>query len=624
MSQFDSERVIQNIVSELVQECTRRRHVLTETLVAFMVKAVMLDPTNGFDVDRKLTEPEMEKLKELCLEKLLAPFSPSRDSINMQLYFLMNYTSQRDFLKEIHVGLDSRLSLLSRQITDSRVETSRASEAVYSRILTYILLQSSMGSPTDADSKQEAEAALQRIFPQSELRSFMMLPKKKKEEQLRKLATISTGIRLFNKGNQNREGEFDVRELIPTVLKDALSSARETIRKELSETQTLAWKFTAVLEKQTQCNSQSRLRKDAVILLQQALYNVRTHEGFLKILLTDACACEKVVELLQADLLSQLKILGETLKPSGAAPAARVISSFKALSSTWSRLLDEAELLNFLHKITVNLHPFMASQAEAFSETELDGLQEAAEVKSDEQRLAESSGEQIDPAQAESREWLVPEAASNCSELPLQYNGFCGYTLVNSDGLLLPGNPHIGVLKHEGKLYAFSSKEAALNFASSPDAFAAEVVEKAKRSPELVHLLNLHQQLSWISPFSEVKREEVLLTKTFKCDSGTQTDTHPTETNIDKSYEWNEWELRRKALKLVNLRTKATHSCQTDKSHMRRENVTQTWLQKDAACQSKKDSGSSAATPHIYLAGLTGQREAQVVKVNLSKPPYEE
>ena len=36
-----------------------------------------------------------------------------------------------------------------------------------------------------------------------------------------------------------------------------------------------------------------------------------------------------------------------------------------------------------------------------------------------------------------------------------------------------------------------------------------------------------------------------------KCDSGTQTDTHFMESNIVKSYEWNEWELRRKALKLV-------------------------------------------------------------------------
>lgn len=37
-----------------------------------------------------------------------------------------------------------------------------------------------------------------------------------------------------------------------------------------------------------------------------------------------------------------------------------------------------------------------------------------------------------------------------------------------------------------------------------------------------------------------------------KCDSGTQTDTHFMESNIVKSYEWNEWELRRKALKLVS------------------------------------------------------------------------
>lgn len=36
-----------------------------------------------------------------------------------------------------------------------------------------------------------------------------------------------------------------------------------------------------------------------------------------------------------------------------------------------------------------------------------------------------------------------------------------------------------------------------------------------------------------------------------KCDTGTQTDTHFMESNIVRSYEWNEWELRRKATKLV-------------------------------------------------------------------------
>lgn len=46
---------------------------------------------------------------------------------------------------------------------------------------------------------------------------------------------------------------------------------------------------------------------------------------------------------------------------------------------------------------------------------------------------------------------------------------------------------------------------------------------------------------------------ETLLVKPIsKSESSTQTDTHLLESNIVKSYEWNEWELRRKAIKLVS------------------------------------------------------------------------
>lgn len=37
-----------------------------------------------------------------------------------------------------------------------------------------------------------------------------------------------------------------------------------------------------------------------------------------------------------------------------------------------------------------------------------------------------------------------------------------------------------------------------------------------------------------------------------KCEISTQTDLHPMETNIVRSYEWNEWQLRRNAIKLVS------------------------------------------------------------------------
>lgn len=46
--------------------------------------------------------------------------------------------------------------------------------------------------------------------------------------------------------------------------------------------------------------------------------------------------------------------------------------------------------------------------------------------------------------------------------------------------------------------------------------------------------------------------ESFLVKPITMCESGTQTDIHPVESNMVKSYEWNEWELRRKAIKLVS------------------------------------------------------------------------
>lgn len=69
---------------------------------------------------------------------------------------------------------------------------------------------------------------------------------------------------------------------------------------------------------------------------------------------------------------------------------------------------------------------------------------------------------------------------------------------------IFAGIPCIGVLKHKERFYAFSSTEAALTFASSPEDFVAEVAEECKRFPELFELLKLNNQLPCPSPCSEV------------------------------------------------------------------------------------------------------------------------
>lgn len=67
-------------------------------------------------------------------------------------------------------------------------------------------------------------------------------------------------------------------------------------------------------------------------------------------------------------------------------------------------------------------------------------------------------------------------------------------------------------------------------------------------------LVEIRSRLSGCLVLSQMQPGESLLVKPItKCESGTQTDIHPLETNIVKSYEWNEWELRRKAIHLVRV-----------------------------------------------------------------------
>ncbi|KAG7460646.1 hypothetical protein MATL_G00200970 [Megalops atlanticus] len=619
MSRAQAESVIKNIIREVAQRCAEKGHNVSETLVAFMVKAVVLDPRNQFNVDRTLTNNDVLKLIELCVDRLVDERSPALDTIKMQVYFDMNYTSRREILEEHQRMLPARLLAVSREITDCRARSREELDTLYRKIVRYMLLHSGVGSPTDVNTVREVTAALQSVFPQTELGTFMSLIKKDKEQQLNELSMIVLGIRLFNKSiGKGGEGIDD----LPAVLHEVISATRSRMELELKATRGLASQYTALLE---WLYDPEVGPSDFFIphhLLSQALCNVRQHEALLNVVLADVGLCSKQLESLQTELQKHMKELRDIVQYKRIIPTAQVFPYFTTLAKLWAGLQNEMVLLSVLSKLVENLRPFLAAQGRLVPRDQFEVLLEDLEVKSDEQRMKDSSENRINPLEFEGQEWLFPETTTNFDQLPLQFKGMCGYTLADKHGFLLPGNPSIGVLKHREKYYIFSSKEAACEFALSPDEYITRVAEIARQSPELIHLLELHQQFASVTPYPEVQVGERLLVRPIiKSDSTTQTDTHLVETNILKSYEWNEWELRRKAIRLANLRRKVTHSMQTDLSHMRRDNVTQTYPPKDVACQSKTDDGTNVPKPEVYLAGLRGEESntKQMVKVNLTR-----
>lgn len=143
---------------------------VSETLVAFIVKAVVLEPQNDFQVDRVLASDDVQRLIDLCVKRLLDNKSSSLDTIKMQVYFDMNYTTRDEFLTEHRrvlgkqvqtrrkvsfvyaIILETRLQPILREITDTRASTKDELESLYRKIVSSVLLRSGLGSPTGENS----------------------------------------------------------------------------------------------------------------------------------------------------------------------------------------------------------------------------------------------------------------------------------------------------------------------------------------------------------------------------------------------------------------------------------------------------------------------------------------
>ncbi len=86
---------------------------------------------------------------------------------------------------------------------------------------------------------------------------------------------------------------------------------------------------------------------------------------------------------------------------------------------------------------------------------------------------------------------------------------------------------------------------------------------------------------------------------------------------IDPKYEFSQWKLRRRALRIADLRNKATHSSQTEKSHFRRESETQVYVPKNQTTQTAKDNGQNPIKKLRYIKGLRGDPNSQMTVVNM-------
>jgi hypothetical protein len=218
--------------------------------------------------------------------------------------------------------------------------------------------------------------------------------------------------------------------------------------------------------------------------------------------------------------------------------------------------------------------------------------------------------------------------------LPLEHQGYCPWTIVTRQGLLLPGNPNLGIIRYKGKHYGFVNFKSMREFCEEPEKYVEGVVTRARRQPALIHLLCLQQyipnsDISDLFSIQDIYDTSQLTANATKSDAAIQTPSYYINTDApDLNYEWNEWAMRRKALQMADLCNRKTHSTQTVQSHFRRENETQTYKpqpDKDGAMpghgtQTGISKGTNVRRVQRGFAGLRGKPETTMRVVTRIHP----
>lgn len=605
------------ISKELMLACRQLGHVVSEALAA-VVAATVVSSAGGFFSEKPIDENDAKTVVEEAAKKILSKERPGISALRLQADYEVAFQdlekANQKHLSDAKAAEEKTLAWISK-FTAKFDEDFDTLTSLYKKIYHFLLLRCTSPSgeakpPKDMAVEREVAAALESVFPRVGLRSFVALTGAEKAAQLQELTGIVLGIRLFNM-HQRKGGAG-----LPSVIDAKMESDQllEQLTKEAEEVSELCQDYSDLLvafqSSQRTKQMEGLVEEKEVQRTQCDLLYHRQYLCYLLNLQEDVSTSLEKLRKGQQQLREELMDLDALVGGRVSVPKEQVYPRFDALArcyrSAWKEvqtLESRAKLQSVLQELRQRYFPTLSINARAALSKAALGDNVYDENREDPVDLDSIPGpDALDPSTAVR---LTVENYESFLNLPLDFQGFCVQSLVGRKGLLVPGNPALGVVRYAGRYCVFSSERAMAEFCTEPDRFFAGVREACYRQPELIHLLRVHEDFprsSLHAILEMMSGQQSLMLADVAC----ETPLHFQESHIDKSYEWNEWKLRQDALHVADIRRKTTSTTQTAFSHLRRENETQVYLPKEAATSTSTSRGTNPPRLKKYFVGLRG------------------
>uniref|UniRef100_A0A0G4EZJ4 Cilia- and flagella-associated protein 206 n=1 Tax=Chromera velia CCMP2878 TaxID=1169474 RepID=A0A0G4EZJ4_9ALVE len=564
------------ITREIVIACRQIGQAVSETYAAFIASTILNPASGTFYVDKGLDETEARALVEAAVRKIFSRNNPALETLRLQAVYDSAFLDEsRRLMKEARQR-EEQQSALTSEISEAFIDSATKTvaddfdnlAALYRKVFHLLLLKcgaiEQATQPKNAAIEREVAAALESVFPRVGLRPFIALSPAERVAQLSELASIVLGIRLYNQ--KIRKGGAGLRPLDDKVLEDG-SELEGLLRSETDTVSAVCSSYSDVvlyaplLKDKLDAPKLDKLRKELAYCRQLLAYLVSLQD--------DLASARQKLQTAHTELEEELARVDASVADKQTVPKEIVYPMFDNAARLYQTAIASLQWLQSRRTLFERLRNH---RNEYFPSPAQELVESARAAK------ANNSPETI-PLPDEPPLGFVPEEGTvQDVEEPV---------LITEDNtqdfLHLP-------LDFQGRFCVFHHDKAKDEFLARPERYFIGI-----RSS----LLNILQRAADV--------DGAVLAMPLQADAATITPTHFVEKHRDRTYEWNEWELRKQALQWADIRGRSTKDSQTVLSNFRRENETQVWLKKHEATSTPQEVGTNPPVMKRYLRGLRGE-----------------
>ncbi|XP_048506844.1 cilia- and flagella-associated protein 206 isoform X2 [Athalia rosae] len=494
------------LIQTILRDCRTQECNISGDLVEFLVNLMLLDPEHDFGREDTCRN-DLTSIVSAAVAKLIDRSSPSLVVLKLQLYFNKHYVPRDEVIAKHRKCIYTKTAPLLKEICNTTLQksTEQDIEKLYQKIVVFVILLSGLGNPSVPAVLREASVALQSVYRLSELKHFVSLSLDEKERQLTELMCIVAGIRLFNRDLQRGgEGIDD----LTTVLQEAVAKTQSSTMHVLETIMNKVYNFTTAVDRvimssyigeEEVCSDNTKHCTVSELSSQQVKWAVemlaagRQQEIYIRKIMDDIERCECNVKSLMEKLQARLLQLHGAVHCRTAIPTIEIYPQFIDLANTWMQLQDEVVILSNINTFLWELQSMTIESVDTYDDGLLRVLVDDNQVLTDAERLEEHMGKMI--TEAGECQIFYPNITKDFDQIHLEYLGFCAWSFTQGKGALIPGNPNIGVVKWNGKYFAFSSRVAASKFGECPERFVHEAIEFVYKNPEYINLLQMYDDV---------------------------------------------------------------------------------------------------------------------------------